>query len=105
MSRVFVEIHVGASVVRDTPFACLHQTVDIITRTPEIETISERFVDAIFDGALVSVHVVHSSVDAPVGKHDVVIATGKCRVEVASSATAAMKTVHHGIFVFILVVW
>ena len=95
--RVFVEIHVGASVVSDTPFVCLFQTVDIISRTPEIETILERLVDAVFNGALISVHVLHSSVDAPVGKHDAVIA--KCRVEVASPLTTGMKTVHHSIFV------
>ena len=72
------------------------------SRTPEIETIFEGLVDAIFNGALISVHVLHSAVDASVGKHDVVIA--KCRVVVASSATIGMKSVHHSIFVFIHVV-
>ena len=90
-ARIAVVIHVGGPVVSDTPFACLPQTADRTSRAPEIETILEPFMDTIFNATLISVHVVHFSVHAPVGRYDVVIT--KCRVQVASSTTVGMKSV------------
>lgn len=90
---ILVQIHVGASVIGYTPFFSLFQTVDIIIGTPEVDAIFERLVDFIFHRVFIFVHVTHSSVDASVGKHNVIFTKG--RVVAASSATVAMERVNH----------
>ena len=90
-----VLMHVCASVARDTPFAILLQTEDIDSVTPEVKTILEFFVNGIFNGVLVSVHVPHFSVNAPVGTYDVEpLAVPICTEVETSPATLGVKTAY-----------